>query len=62
MRRNRAQSIEIHMVQHMYRVADNNHMNDDAAKIKNMFHRVHRKARPWTNVDVAVMDRMPTPE
>ena len=46
------QCSEIHEVQHVYRVADDNQVNEDAAEIKYMLHGMHREPRPRADVDV----------
>jgi hypothetical protein len=59
-RRDCAQSGEVHVVQHVYRVTDDNQVDEDVAEIKNMFHGMHPEPRP--RVDVAVMECMPAPQ
>ena len=52
------QGVVLHVKQDVHRVRRHDPVDHDTAQEDHMFDRMHREARPRTNIDVSVMKRM----
>ena len=55
MRRDSRQRLMLHVEQDQHRVRRDYKMNENGAEKQQMFHRMHRQARPWTNAGVSMV-------
>ena len=54
----RQQPVKHEVENQMHRMRGDHEMDENSAKIKHMFHRMHRQPRPRANIGVAVMQGM----